>query len=300
MKVSQLFHNKIVSLIFSFYILHAASCGANLHQATLDVALLNEPYLFYLSAEDESWRFFDQTTMVFSLTAGQLPPGITLGSNGQIAGSATLVGNYNFRVTAFAIDENFWHDDYVTRDSEWYTLFVTEPSTNDDCPLPNNRTLTGIFLCAGFIEAQNVSKETQINLDINYFVDLNRSKKYTIDQISFHLLYDSENFEPATNTLTSASLREAATRSGGTMQIEIIEPGDLLITIQGLNDSFHKAGRLLDIRFVVLNDLEDADYEFIIEDIILDSSNHDPNWPDPDAIQGLLSHTTTNSDLAFE
>lgn len=282
----------IATLLGSFVF---SACGANLHEATLSIALLNTPYTYSLSAEDERWDPWDNSDIVFTQTSGRLPSGVNIGANGVISGIPTELGNFEFRITALAIDDDFWSRDSVTKDSEWYTLFVTEPSTNNACPAPNDEFTSGIFLCAGSLNLENAATGDQFVLDINYFVNKAKADNYDVTHLSFTITYDPSLFEPDPNHLTSLNLREAATRAGSIVSFDANADGILSITIDGLDKTFHKSGRLLDITFNVLQDLEEDEFDFLLDIQDLSSTHHNANWPTPSSVDGLVENTITNS-----
>ncbi len=286
-----------LSVVFTLFIM---SCGAKLHTATLTVGVLDEPYSFYLAAEDESWDWFDQSYMVFSVTEGFLPYGIALSSNGMITGTPVEVGNFEFRATAFAIDDGwgyYYDDDDVTSDSEWYTLFVTEKSTNDDCPSPNSTAVTESYICLGAPRVQNLAAGESFILDANYFVEYSKANSYDIWQMDFTIEYDPTLFTINSNDLGSVSLREAATRSGATVDFITSTEGSVRVIISGVNKSFHKSGRILDLPFEALTDIPAGEHDFNLTVNSISSDNSDDNLPDTFAVQGFL---TVSEDIVIE
>lgn len=270
------------------------SCGANLHVSTLTTAVVNEPYNFYLSAEDESWDWFDSSSMLFGVSGGYLPAGVALSSNGVLTGTPLEIGNFEFRITAYAIDEGwdsyyFDDEDDVTSDSEWYTLFVTERSTNNDCPNPTSTGVTEAYICLGAPEAESLAEGESFTLDINYFIEHAKATGYDIWQMDFSISYDPSLFTVDANYLGSNSLREAATRAGATIDFDTSTEGVVRIVLTGGYKSFHKSGRIIDLPFVALTDIPAADYNFDLTVNGIASDNAGDNLPNVFEIEGYLS-----------
>lgn len=66
--------------------------------STLPAGIVNLSYSQSISAN------YGTPPVTFSLTAGELPPGLTLDSSGLLSGSPTLIGSYTFTITASAAD----------------------------------------------------------------------------------------------------------------------------------------------------------------------------------------------------
>lgn len=270
------------------------SCGANLHVATLTTAVVNEPYNFYLSAEDESWDWFDDSTMLFGVSGGYLPAGVALSSNGVLTGTPLEIGNFEFRITAYAIDDDWgdWYyddDDDVTSDSEWYTLFVTERSTNGDCPNPSSTGVTEAYICLGAPEEETLVEGESFTLDINYFIEHAKAVGYDIWQLDFSISYDPSLFAVDPDYLGSNSLRETATRAGATVDFDTGTDGVVRIVLTGGHKSFHKSGRIIDLPFIALTDIPAGDYDFNLSVNGLASDNAGDNLPNTFEIDGFLS-----------
>lgn len=274
------------------------SCGADLYVDTLDIALLNESYDFRLRAEDNSWELFNDSDLVFLQSSGTLPAGVYVAANGTVFGTPTEVGNFEFRVRTYAIDEGFdfdffdydsSYDDDVTWDDEWFTLFVTEANTNADCPPPNDKGTTETFICLGMPLAESLAQGEEFTLDVNFFVDFDKANDHAIALLDFTVFYDGSLFVPMANRLNSLSLREAATRTNATVSFDGSAAGELRVQVAGEDKTFHKSGRLMDITFTALADIVPADYEFALIIAQIESENDEASLPATIAIDGLLT-----------
>lgn len=250
------------------------ACGPQLSITTLSVALVNESYTENLIYED-SWYSINDDVLL-TLSHGALPPGILLSAYGTIAGTPTSVGNYEFRVTAYSIYNDFFDDDdSVSEDSEWFTLFVTEPSSNPDCPSPNEETLEETYFCLGEIESDGLTEGEDFILDVNYYVNLRKAEDYNIHTIDLSILYDPNLFTIDSNKINSTMLREAATRAGATISFDTSIPGELRLSLHGNNKSFHKPGRLLDIPLTARSTIGSGEYDFqiVVNDLVPEDSD---------------------------
>ncbi len=291
----------LLYLLLAALVILGTSCGANLYEATLSIAVVDEPYSYSLTAVDEDWELFDSSDLVFSYSSGSLPSGVVVGSNGEIAGTPTELGNFEFRVTVYAIDNDWydwwyddcwygcWYDDGVTEDSEWYTLFVTEDSTNEDCPSSDNETTTELYVCLGNVEVESLSESEEFVLDINYFIDFDNAEDYDIEYIEFTVYYDSDTLAIDSNDLTSQSLREAATRTNATVTFDDLEADTLTIGVTGVDKSFHKSGRFIDLPFYALADVDAGELIFDIDIVSVISGNEETTLPTAYGIAGSLT-----------
>jgi hypothetical protein len=75
---------------------HAAVPVVAIAPATLARAVRHDSYSAMLGASGDG----ASAPYTFSVTAGALPPGVTLGSNGQLSGVPTTLGSFSFTVTA--------------------------------------------------------------------------------------------------------------------------------------------------------------------------------------------------------
>ena len=64
----------------------------------LDYVPLADVGVHYISGLTAEWIFFATPPVVFTLHSGELPPGITLASDGTLEGDPTTAGTYNFTV----------------------------------------------------------------------------------------------------------------------------------------------------------------------------------------------------------
>lgn len=283
----------ITNIIFTALIVAFSSCGANLHEATLHIALLNEPYTYQLSAEDESWSFYDDQ-IFFVMTRGTLPAGVVVSGNGAITGTPAQLGNYEFRVSAYAIEYSYYdwdwfhsHED-VSRDSEWYTLFVTENSTNPACPAMNDIATTETFICVGEPQVEQLASGDDFTLDINYFIENARAGAYDIWSIGFSINYDGDLFDIDPNNVTSANLREAATRSDATVSYTFFK-GRVDVLITARSKSLHRSGRILDLPVQALQNIPAGDYDFTVTITTMASDNPGDAIPTSFEVDGLVT-----------
>lgn len=282
-------------VLIAIFILPA--CGADLHGANLTNAILDVNYNFHLFAEDDSWSLYDNSYLFFVQSRGHLPGGVFVEPNGTIYGVPTEVGNFEFRVTVYVFESyDLWdlffydsyYDDYTSADSEWYTLFVTESSTNSDCPSPANETTKETFVCLGSPEVETLAEDENFDLDINFFVDFQKSKEYAINVIDITIHYDDALFKIDSNFLNSQILREAATRINSTVSFDDDTPGELRIIVTGHDSNFHKSGRLMDLHFTTLQDIAAGDYDFTLT-INNISSVSNNSLPTTVAVDGMLT-----------
>ncbi|MBU0504471.1 MAG: putative Ig domain-containing protein [bacterium] len=287
--------NRLWLPLLSIYLISLlASCGANLHKANLTIGLLEEPYSFFLSAEDESYQLFDSSELLFSHSGGELPNGIVIGSSGEIAGTPTELGDFDFRVTAYAIDDD-WGDWYfdnsgddITSDHEWYTLFITEQSSNENCPLPSNENTTGIYVCAGTLYFDSLHQGDKAVLDISYFIDFDEANNYGISSLTFTILYDTDFFYLDSNTLTSSILREAANIADATVDFDTTTEGSITIEVSSVDKEFNRSGRMLDLSFYASQDIEESSHNITITIDQVKTTNEDIELPDFYAVDGSL------------
>lgn len=278
-------HPKSHYTYFILLILLAFSnCQPNLHSATLPNAQLSESYEFGLYGEDND--LWSSGSLVYEKTGGSLPDGVYVTTGGYIAGTPTELGNFEFKVTMYDIDRGL--DDDVDSDSEWYTFFVTEPSTNEDCPEPKNTSTTGVYLCLGDLSSTSVLADDEFSLDVNLFVQHSKASDYDIDYIDLSVTFDADKFYIDEADLTGNIAREALTRAEGVVEFEIISESELRIRITKGSKSFHKSGRILDIPIFALADLVDDTYDFGITIHEVRSEHDDVSLPTPYEVDGSL------------
>ncbi len=248
-----------------------SACGANLHVTNLDVALLNEDYAYQLEAVDDSWEILDKNELVFLSDSAGLPAGMYVSSDGIVFGTPEELGVYEFDVAVYAIDDFDWYewdetyyDDGVTEDSETLTLLVTEPSSNSNCPSPGNRDVNEIYVCLGSLATDSFLIDEIIDLDINYFVNLDDTETLNVSFIEFSITYDSNFFALDDNMLNSQILREAATYADATVTFDNTIPGILYVQLAGSSEYFDKPGRILDLPFYAVQDVPLGSYAFTV------------------------------------
>jgi hypothetical protein len=249
--------------LLGFASLGASCTMTNLHTRPLKTAVVDHTYNDSFFVENNSWGNWGLST-VLTVTGGALPNGIILSSNGQLSGTPTQVGDYGFRVTSYTFDNDYFSDDDVYEDSEWFGLFVTEASTNSLCPDPSDVTVTEIFVCLGDIETETWAANEDVTLDVNYFVDFDNGNDYDIFTLDFSIFYDDTLFAPDANKLNSQILREAATRTDATVSFTQVSSDELRVVIQATSKNLHKAGRILDLPFQALANIPAGEYGFTV------------------------------------
>lgn len=253
----------LVALLFIAPVFVA--CSVEVQVEPLPVALLGETYSYTFDIDDNSWDWWGDNDMVLTLAAGELPDGVEIASSGRLYGTPEEVGNFHFKAGAYSIDEG-WGDDEVDYDSEWFTLFVTERSTNDGCPGPNDSDAT-LYMCVGDIEAEadedtGLSAGSEVTVDITYFVNFDDGIDYDITSITFTLFYDSTSFSLGDGVTGDDILREAATRQEATVDIDTSVAGQITVRVEAGIDQFMAGGRFADIPFVANLDLAPEEYNF--------------------------------------
>lgn len=296
------------SLIFLF-----TACGVQLQATNLSTSILNEYYQDSFVYSDNSWGLddlWDDDDILYAQTSGSLPSGVVIAANGQVVGTPTAVGNYEFRVTVYSIDDydfsnfiddvwsNDWDDDDdVDADSQWFTLFVTERSTNPSCPEPNDETTVETYVCLSAIEADTLVQDETFTLDVNYFINFDNSFDYNIERIAFTVYYDAEKFAPVAESLNSQILRETATRATASVAFNNTVPGELSVVVTAGDKDFHKSGRFIDIPFSALSNMEVGVYDFPI--VIDEISSGDSEVTLPTSI-GINGDLTVNESIEEE
>lgn len=250
----------------------------------LPIALLNEDYVYNFEVH-EGWADFWDSSTSTELYGGNLPSGVGISSNGLLFGTPRELGAFDFRVL---VQDNDFLEDDSWPDAEWFTFFVTEASTNEDCPRPNDETTTEIYLCLGDIEAGTVVMGDEFNLDVNYFVNLDSAGDYDIITLSFTIVYDPAAFGIDSDSLTSSLLREAV-RADATVAFDSSTAGQLGIVISNSARPFTRAGRILDIPFSALLDLDQEEYPFTLTINAITPEQEETTLPETLAIDGSLT-----------
>lgn len=265
------------------------ACGHDLHSESLKIGVLNQTYYDTFYVEEEGWTWGDDT--VLAVTSGSLPTGLYLTSSGEIIGTPTSVGDFEFRVTAYSFSYSFDDDDDVDRDSETYDLFVTEASTNGNCPSPDNESLNDTYYCLGDLTYDTLAAGTAIDLDMNLFVSFEYGEEYEFTALDFSVFYDPAQFEPIESELTSQILREAATRTGAIVTFSEPAAGELRISVTVSENTLHKSGRLMDLPFQAVQNVPAGEYPFEIVFNAVTTSNTEVALPSTYEIDGKVSVT---------
>lgn len=226
--------------------LSLVACGDNaLVTGTMPVALIDTRYSYDVNVERE-WT--DDQSYTIEKTEGTFPTGILINDEGLIYGTPTQTGEFPFELTLYE-----GTDSVEFGDSEDFLLFVTEASTNDQCPLPNREDLTEVYLCVG---APTIAPDETLNftLDLTLYLDPERAARFELHTLEIVLTYDPAVLEPDTDLFTSQVLREAATAASATFTYTNDTPGTLRITLETDTDEiFEWPGRLLDLPFHIID-----------------------------------------------
>lgn len=236
------------------------ACSTNIKSEALPVGVLDESYSYTFDLENGGlWSNGDLLT---SLVDGQLPSGVVISANGQLTGIPNEVGNFEFKVRVYELTRSYDEDD-ISSDSEWFTLFVTENSTNANCPEVNSTT-GGLYICGGALNLTNVLAADTFDLDINFFISYADPEGIKPKSLTFLVEFDSTLFALDDQALNATILREAATRKDGTTAtFNTNTAGQLLVTITAEN-SFEAPGRFMNLPFRAQTDIPVGDYEFAI------------------------------------
>lgn len=276
-----------VFLLSSLCVLLTA-CGAKLKDDPLNVGVLDEYYYEELGFSDNSGAF-SSNDYIFALEAGDLPDGLNLTTSGEISGTPTSLGLYEFAVKLYSIDDGY-SDDSVSTDTDTLEIFVTEASTNEDCPMPNDDTTAETYICAGSGFVESLAEGESFDLDINYFVDFEQSFAFEINRVSFSITYDESLFELDENELNSQILREAAESVDATVSFNNDTAGTLKVTVTTDDEnSFRFSGRLMDVPFYAKSDIPPADYDFAVAITKITSNDDDVDLPENINIDGTVT-----------
>ncbi len=193
-------------------------------------------------------------------------PGLSIGANGQIYGTPTTPGSYWFTITAYTFENNWWDDDEIRQDSEWFHLFVTEASSNSSCANPDSESITELYACAGLVEHETLDAGTEFEFDINYFVDFKQRTKLKVSSFVITLQYDANYFLPAANTINSQLFREAGIEARASLEVLQNIPGTLTLKLTAQNDGkgFIHSGRMLDLIFEATQNVPAGEYPVTI------------------------------------
>lgn len=169
--------------------------------------------------------------------------------------------DYDSDYDDYSNDESYYATRYYNT-SKILTLFVTENSTNPNCPGVNS-SLGGMYVCGGNLTSTTLSADTALELDVNLFI-MNGDQTLQPQSITFSVSFDETLFEPDTNALNSTALLEAATKnSGSTATFDTSTAGKITITVSTPN-YFDVAGRFLTLRFISKTEITAGEYEFPI------------------------------------
>lgn len=265
----------------------------DLKSKTIDTALLDEPFE-YTFVMKHGWSDFLDNSDVTQLKEGDLPQGMVVSANRTLEGTPTQVGSYDFKVIAYDVDRfNADSGFYSLSDSEWFFFFVTEVSTNENCPLPNIHRISEIYICLGKVSLESLGDGDSFSLDVNFYVNLDESGLYNIDTLDFTIVFDEERFLLDEDLLNSSRLREAATFTDPELSFDTTVPGELGVVITAMDEPFLRAGRLLDLSFTAIVDLDEENYDFnlVIEEISASDIDEEADLPEDISLDGSLTLT---------
>lgn len=294
--IAMAFLRSILICLATWGILFTTACMPEIKVEALPIGILEESYTYTFGVDDNDWdwgNWWDNESMLLGVVQGELPDGIGLSSNGELFGTPTEVGNFQFKVGAYEVSGgNIWdsNSDDVDYDSEWFTLFVTEKSTNESCPNPGSSSVNDIYLCAGIIEEETIEEGDELILDINFFVNYDDGISYDITVIDFTITYDAAAFAIGDDATSGDFLREAATRQDATVDIDTSVAGQIRIILEAQTDQFHAGGRMIDLPLTALGNLAQGDYNFTITTNAI-TSNSDATLPDISIVNGTVSVT---------
>lgn len=265
-----------------------------LKDQTLETAIINEPYSHNLKTAHHNWGVGWRDDHFLKQTSGDIPDGLGVTSGGNIVGTPLAKGEFKFRVSVFSFEEGLFDEDEVeTEDSAWFILFVTEASTNGNCPLPSNVDVTELHLCLGTLTKTEVKNDEEVALDINYYVNSSQadSANYDVNQMAMTITYDATSFSMDDAKLNSQLLAEAATRTEATVTFTN-NPGELHVELTAVKKPFLRPGRLMNIPFKAIKDLDQTSYTFTLTSTTYTQSDPDMILPASVALDGELTVET--------
>ncbi len=276
--------NVILSIVL--LILSACHLGSvNIFHTDLQVAVVDDIYEDYFSI-DTSWNDYFNYGHRFYLTDGEIPSGLEVTNGGRLLGIPRELGAFNFEISVYGINFN-GSEDWI--DSAWYTVFVTQDSTNEDCPTVTTQSASELFICLGHLQEETVNAAELINLDVQYSLPSELGNKYAINHIVFTINYDADSFEPVTDRLNSSLLKEVATHADATVAFEN-NPGSLVITLEAQHKdyTFSWPGRLMNIPLRAKKDLSESEYIFTANINTMTSKKDNVDLPEMIDLDGLL------------
>lgn len=280
-------------LLILLSVVSFVSCGPSLIEQKLSIAVIDEPYYEIISADENSWGSWN-TEIVFDWIGGDLPDGMAISSDGEITGTPTEFGLFDFEVRVYSIDEGWswdYSDDYIDYDDAWFTLFVTEPNTNADCPWPDNESVTETYICVGTPASTTLALDEGLPLDINYQVGFDYAEGYQINVLDFTIAYDATLFAFDENELNSQSLYEVATEANADVTFDTSTAGELRVIVSAPEayNSINYSGSLMYLYLYALQDIEAGTYEIPVTINSISSSDSSVALPNTVAISGSIT-----------
>lgn len=293
------------TLLIIFVLFQFSACGVNLMSGRLGIAVFDKEYSEYLGADDNDWTIWGNEEMLFDLVDGSLPGGLSLSSNGEISGTPSEIGIFEFEVRAYSIEYgwNSWDDEYddVSYDDEWFTLLVTEESTNVNCPSPDDETTTETYLCVGTPSATTVAQNEAVEMDINWFFNFDEAENFNINTVDFTITYDYTYWLIDTDELNSQILREAVTEADQESSFDGNTVGQVrVILTAGEDDEFIASGRVMDLNFYAIQDIPAGEYPITITVNSIVSGSDDVSLPATMEVDGSITVEETIAEEAEE
>ncbi len=257
----------------------------DLKSKTLPTAVKGSNYQYEFVIDEEGLSFLDDYYAV--LQDGNLPDGMGITYDGYLIGSPEETGSFHFRVQIGDVADSEEENESFA-DSEWYTLFVTEASTNSNCPQPDEENVSEIYVCLGAVEESGLAAGDSFILDLNLYINPDKLKSYALKKLVISIAYDPAQFSVDNDTLNSSVLREAATHTSTGIDFDSTTSGVLKVTLTS-EKFFSRSGRYADLPFVLATDLADGDYNFSLSIESLSSSKDNVDLPDLIDEDGLLT-----------
>jgi len=272
------------TLLFCLFLASCQLGSVNIYHHDLQIAVVDDLYEDYFNA-DTSWNDYFNYGHRYYQTGGQLPSGIEVTNSGRLIGIPRSLGGYNFEVSVYGINLD-GSEDWI--DSAWYTLFVTQESTNESCPQVDEENVSELYLCLGQIQKATLREGDLINFDVTFFVQQKYRSDYQISTIDYKIVYDPESFEPVSDSLNSSLLKEVANYADASIHFEPAE-GELAVSVSAGDKKYLSwSGRLMTLPFRVKKDLSETSYPFVLNILSMDSLKENVDLPEMIDLDGRL------------
>lgn len=276
-----------------------SACGArDIIQHRMPSAIVNE-YFQYSFDVESNWTDWSYDSHFFKITDGDMSPGMDITSRGNLMGIPLTTGVYDFKVAVYGVDDDWWDwedddwlfddDDTDWLDSEWFTLFVTDASSNADCPLPSSTGQTELYICAGTVTKEVLAAGDSFDLDLNFHVDPENSRNYLVSGFSFTISYDPTLFAFEANDLSTNTFSDLPKLYEASATFDDNKAGLLTITLTTGNEDWHQAGRLLNIPVQVLTDMPAGTTLFTVGEVSITTMEKSTATPTFKGINGSIT-----------